>query len=190
AMVRDNAFTQNHNISVNGRAGGTRYNASVGYLGQEGMMKPAKHDDFTRYTANLGVSTKVTDAVTVRGSILYSDRTKRYANSITGFGADPWLYIYRWSRIFPTGVLENGEEMRDPYWDTKNAHTATLGQKYNNLNIGTTIDITKNWNLVADYTFDRRDELLSSGVPERTAREPWYTPVLRKDESGNQIYVD
>ena len=190
AMVKDNAFTQNHNVSVNGRSGGTRYNASVGYLGQEGMMKPATHDDFTRYTANLGVSTKVTDAVTVRGSILYSDRTKRYANSITGFGADPWLYIYRWSRLFPTGVLENGEEIRDPYWDTKNAHTATLGQKYNNLSIGTTIDIMKNWNVVADYTFDRRDELLSSGVPERTAREPWYTPVLRKDENGNQIYVD
>jgi TonB-linked SusC/RagA family outer membrane protein len=190
AMVRENAFTQNHNISMNGRSGNTRYNASVGYLGQQGMMKPAKHDDFTRYTANLGVSTKVTDAVTIRGSVLYSDRTKRYANSLTGFGADPWLYLYRWSRLFPTGVLENGEELRDPYWDTKSALTATLGQKYNNLNLGTTIDITKNWNLIADYTFDRREELFNSGVPERWAREPWYTPVLLKDENGNQIYVD
>jgi TonB-linked SusC/RagA family outer membrane protein len=190
AMVRENAFTQNHNISVNGRAKGTRYNASLGYLGQQGMMKPAQHDDFTRYTANLGLTTEVTDAVTVRGSVLYSDRTKRYANSLTGFGADPWLYLYRWSRLFPTGVLENGEEIRDPYWDTKSAHTATLAQKYSNLNLGTTIDITKNWNLIADYTYDRREEFVSSGIPERTAREPWYTPVLRKDENGNQVYVD
>lgn len=190
AMVRENAFTQNHNISVNGRSGNTKYNASMGYLGQQGMMKPATHDDFNRYTANLGVSTKVTNAVTVRGGVLYSDRTKRYANSVTGFGADPWLYLYRWSRLFPTGVLENGEEIRDPYWDTKKAHTATLAQKYTNLNLGTTIDFTKNWNLVADYTFDTRDEMLSSGVPSITSREPWYTPVAWNDENGNRIYVD
>jgi len=190
AMVKENAFTQNHNVSVNGRSGGTRYNASFGYLGQEGMMKPATYDDFNRFTANLGISTKVTEAVTMRGGFLYSDRTKRYANSVTGFGADPWLYLYRWSRLFPTGVLENGEEIRDPYWDTKNAHTATLAHKYNNINIGTTIDFTKNWNLVADYTYDVRYEMLNSGVPSITAREPWYTPVAWNDESGNRIYVD
>ncbi len=190
AMVKENALTQNHNISVNGKSGGTRYNASFGYLGQEGMMKPAKYDDFTRYTANLGISTQVTNAVTVRGGILYSDRTKRYANSVTGFGADPWLYLYRWSRLFPTGVLENGEQMRDPYWDTKNAHTATLGQKYTNLNFGTTINFTKNWNLVADYTFDTRGEMLNSGVPAITSREPWYSPIAWNDENGNRIYVD
>lgn len=190
AMVRENAFTQNHNLSVNGRSGSTRYNASVGYLGQQGMMKPAKHDDFTRYTANLGLSSQITKAVNIRGSVLYSDRTKRYANSLTGFGADPWLYLYRWSRLFPTGVLENGEEIRDPYWDTKSAATASLAQKYSNLTLGTTIDITKNWNIIADYTYDLREEITTSGIPERTAREPWYTPVSWKDEAGNQIYVD
>ncbi|ANE51866.1 SusC/RagA family TonB-linked outer membrane protein [Flavisolibacter tropicus] len=190
AMVKDRAFTQNHNISLNGRSKGTKYNASFGYLGQEGMMKPAQYDDFTRYTGNLGLSTKVTDAVTIRGSILFSDRTKRYPNSTTGFTADPWLYLYRWSRLFPTGALENGEFVRDPYWDTKNAHTATLGQRYNNLNLGTTIDIMKNWSLVADYTYDTRYEIQSSSLPSITAREPWYTPVAWKDASGNQIYVD
>jgi hypothetical protein len=50
---------------------------------------------------------------------MYSDATKKYPNSATGFTADPWLYLYRWSRLFPTGVLENGEEVRDPYFDTK-----------------------------------------------------------------------
>jgi len=55
---------------------------------------------------------------------MYSDATKKYPNSATGFSADPWLYLYRWSRLFPTGAMENGEEVRDPYFDTKNAHTA------------------------------------------------------------------
>lgn len=190
AMVKDYAFTQNHNLSVNGMSKNTKYNASFGYLGQEGMMKPAKNDDFTRYTANLGISTKVAEAITIRGSVLFSDRLKRYPNSTTGFSADPWLYLYRWSRLFPTGVLEDGQQIRDPYWDTYNANTATLGQRYINLNLGTTIDITRNWNVVADYTFDTRQETTSSSTPSRTAREPWYTPVAWKDENGNQVYVD
>jgi TonB-linked SusC/RagA family outer membrane protein len=192
AMVKKYAFSQNHNLSLNGKTNSTQYNVSFGYLGQEGMMKPAQHDDFTRYTANLGLTTKVSDRITIRGSALFSDRTKRYPNSTnaSGFAADPWLYLYRWSRLFPTGVLENGEEMHDPYWDARNAHTATLGQRYNNLNVGTTIDIMRNWNIVADYTYDIRQEINNSSTPSITAREPWYTPVLWKDEDGNQIYVD
>jgi TonB-linked SusC/RagA family outer membrane protein len=192
AMVKDRAFSQTHNISLNGKANNTQYNASFGYLGQEGMMKPAVHDDFKRYTASLGLSTKVSDHFTIRGRALFSDRTKRYPNSTNsgGFTADPWLYLYRWSRLFPTGVLENGEEMHDPYWDAKNAHTATLGQRYNNLNFGTTIDINKNWNIIADYTYDTREESSKSSTPFITAREAWYTPVLWKDDNGDQVYVD
>lgn len=192
AMVRKNAFTQNHNISINGRSGATTYNASFGFLGQQGMMKPAKHDDFRRFTGSLGVSTEVNHFITVRGSILYSDRTKRYPNSTNaaGFVADPWLYLYRWSRLFPTGVLEHGEEIRDPYWDTKNTHTATKGNRYTNLNFGTTIDLSDNWDIKADYTFATRLDQQNSSLPSITAREPWYTPVAWRDENGNQIYVD
>lgn len=190
AMIRKNAFTQNHNLSLNGRSNKTTYNGSFSYLGQQGMMKPAKHDDFTRFTGKLNVSTEVNDFLTVRGGALYSDRNKRYANSITGFVADPWLYLYRWSRLFPTGVKEHGEEIRDPYWDTKNANTANQARKYLNLNFGTTIDLSDNWNIVADYTFDTRQNSTNSSVPTRTAREPWYTPIAWNDENGDRIYVD
>ena len=191
-MVKENAFTQNHNISLNGKSKNTMYNASFGYFGQEGMMKPAVHDDFERFTAKLGISTKVTDFITVRGGALFSDRMKRYPNSTNGagFAADPWLYLYRWSRLFPTGVLEDGQEIRDPYWDTKNSKTAYLGQKYINMNFGTTIDLTKNWTIDADYTFDSRSENQESALGSITAKETWYSPVSWKDEDGNQIYVD
>lgn len=189
-MVKKNAFTQNHNLSLNGRSNNTMYNVGIGYFDQEGMMKPAKHDDFKRYTANMSLSTKVTDFLTIRGGLLYSDRTKRYANSLTGFGADPWLYLYRWSRLFPTGATELGEELRDPYFDTKNANTATRSEKYTSLNFGTTIDLNKNWNIIADYTFDRRQIDIGSSVPTMTGREPWYTPVAWNDDEGNRVYVD
>lgn len=192
AMVKEQAFTQQHNLSLNGRSKGTKYNASFGYLDQEGMMKPAQHDDFKRFTGKLALSTEVNDHITIRGGAMYSDWGKRYPNSTNaaGFSADPWLYLYRWSRLFPTGVLEHDEEMHDPYWDAKNAHTATLDKKYTNLNFGTTIDLTGRWQVIADYTFDTRQILENSSLPTITAREAWYTPVAWTDEDGDQIYVD
>ncbi|MCO5291725.1 MAG: SusC/RagA family TonB-linked outer membrane protein [Chitinophagaceae bacterium] len=190
AMVKKNAFTQNHNLSLNGKSGNTMYNVGLGYLNQQGMMKPAAHDDFTRYTANLSLSTKVTDFLTIRGGALYSDRTKRYPNSFTGFVADPWLYLYRWSLSFPTGVKELGEIVRDPYWDTKYAHTAISGNKYTNLNLGTTIDVAKNWQVIADYTYDINENLAKSSRPTYSAAWTWYGVVPRLDENGNQVYVD
>lgn len=190
AMVDQTTFNQQHNLSMNGRSNNTQFNASFGFLDQNGMMKPAEHDDFKRLTGNLSVSTRVNDFISVRGRVLYSDRTKRYPNSLTGFGADPWLYLYRWSRLFPTGAMEHGEELRDPYFDTKNAHTASLENKYTNLNFGTTIDLSENWNVIADYTYDIRHTGENTSLPTITAREPWYTPVAWNDEDGNRIYVD
>ncbi|MBO9593252.1 MAG: TonB-dependent receptor [Niabella sp.] len=193
AMIKKYSFTQNHNISLNGRTNNTTYNVGFGYLGQEGMMKPAEHDDFTRYTANLKVSTKVNDYVTVRAGMMYSDRTKRYPNSTntaSGFGADPWLYLYRWSLLFPTGVKELGEEIRDPYWDAKNAPTAYQKNKYLNVNFGTTIDVTKNWQIIADYTYDSRNNRQNSALFATSLREPWYAAVPWLDDDGDRVYVD
>lgn len=190
AMVKNSAFSQTHNLSLNGKRGDTNYTVSVGYLGQEGMMKPAVHDDYKRFTGNLNLSTKITDFLTLRGGARFTDASKRYPNSATGFQADPWLYLYRWSRLFPTGALENGEEVRDPYFDTKNAHTAVNRNRYTNLNLGTTIDFTSNWNLLVDYAYSTELNQTTNSRPTFGSREPWYTPVAWRDEEGNQIYVD
>src|SRR5690606_38896913 len=97
AMVKKNAFTQNHNLSMNGRTNATTYNASVGFLGQQGMMEPAEHDDFKRITGSLCVSTAVNDLITIRASILQSDRTKRdpISTNAARLAADPWLDLSR-----------------------------------------------------------------------------------------------
>ncbi len=189
-MVKRMAFSQNHNLSVNGRRKDTSYNISFGYLGQEGMMKAAREDDYKRLTGKLNLSTKINDFITVRGGAMYSDETKRYPNAAFGFTADAWLYLYRWSRLFPTGALEHGEEISDPYFDTKNAHTAVSRKRYTNLNIGSTIDLTNNWNIDVDYAYSARLNQSTSSKPTFTGRQPWYSPVAWKDDLGNQIYVD
>ena len=37
-------------VSVNGKSGKTQFNVSLGYLDQNGIIKPAKKDDFRRYS--------------------------------------------------------------------------------------------------------------------------------------------
>ena len=41
-MIREWAPTHSHNVSINGKSGKTTYNIGLGYLHQNGMMKPAK----------------------------------------------------------------------------------------------------------------------------------------------------
>jgi len=189
-MIKDNAMTNIHNLGLNGKSGGTSYNFSAGILNQNGMMKAAEHDDFKRYNATLSVSTKVTDFLTMRGSAMYSNGTKRYANSATGFTADPWLYLYRWSRLFPIGVQENGVDIRDPYFDTQKAHTASKIDRYTNLNLGTTVNILKGWDLNADYTFSAENNGNNSSMPSFRGKNHWYSPIAWNDKDGNRIYVD
>lgn len=189
-MIKNHAFSQKHDFGINGKSGETLYNISFGYLALEGMMKPAKHDDYRRLTGNINISTRLNDFISVRGGVRYTDGEKRYPNSTTGFQNDQWLYLYRWSRLFPTGVLEDGEYIRDPYYDTQRAHTASMRKTYTVLSAGTTIDFMKNWDLKADYVYSTELNRDGSSMPSMTSREPWYSPVLLKDEAGNQIYVD
>src|SRR3546814_4508431 len=77
-MIKDYGFSQIHNLGMLGKRGDTDYNLSVGYTGQEGMMKTANHDDFKRFTSTLSLSSKVADFMTVRGRAMYTDATKRY----------------------------------------------------------------------------------------------------------------
>ncbi len=190
AMVKDRTFSNIHNLGLNGKSGNTLYNFNLGYLGQEGLMKPAKHDDYRRYTGKLNLSTKVNDAITLRAGTLFADGTKRYPNSAGGFYSDPWLYLYRWSRLFPIGVTDQGNELRDPYFETKNAHDYVDRGRYLNLNIGSSIEFTKGWDLQVDYTYSSENNSDQSSMPTFTGAEHWYAPVKWVDGKGNQVFVD
>lgn len=195
-MIKDRTFSHKHNLSLNGRTGNTTYHLGLGYLGQEGMMKPAKHDDYRRLTPTLNISSQVNDYLTVRGGVMYAEGTKRYPNSLyvagkDPFEADPWLYMYRWSRLFPVGVQQAGHDIFDPVYSARTAPTATDNKKYTSLNLGTTIDVTKNWNIVADYTYAVQNSSLFRATPYVRTRSMWDTatdPLV--DENGNFLMVD
>ena len=163
AMIRDWAPSSQHNLSVNGKSGRTSYNIGLGLLNQDGMMRAAKHDDFRRYNAKVSLSSEINKYVTLRAGALYSDRNKRYPGVGT-VTADPWLYLYRWSRLMPEGVQDQfGNDLREPVSEVAQSNTDNLQNKYFNVNLGATFNITKDWDVQVDYIYDHQ-------TTDRTAR--------------------
>jgi TonB-linked SusC/RagA family outer membrane protein len=191
-MVREWAPTMTHNFSLTGKSHNTTYNIGLGYMHQNGMMKPAKADDFTRYNASVSLSSDVNKYLTIRGGAMYSDRNKRYPAS-AATNSDPWYYLYRWSPMFPVGVEEHGVPVKGPVYETANAITSNRQYLYYSVNFGATLHFSKDWDLQVDYTHYNQQENRNYYLPNFTALDSWANtavPTLWKDENGNQVYVD
>jgi TonB-linked SusC/RagA family outer membrane protein len=189
-MIEEWTPTKTHNLSINGRTGKTSYNIGLGYFDQSGLLKTAKKDEFTRYNATLKLSTEINKYFTVRSGFLYSQRNKQYPYATNSTTADPWLYLYRWGPLQPFGVDEDGNPLRSPASEIAAANTAIRRDNYLNVNLGATVNITKDWNLEFDYTFANNEFLNNRPGTRFTAADTWSAPVVRLDANGNQYYVN
>jgi TonB-linked SusC/RagA family outer membrane protein len=189
-MIREWAPTQQHNLSIGATSGKTSYNIGLGLLDQSGMTKPAKKDEFTRYNASLKISSDLNKYVTVRTGAMLSRRNKEYAYVTNSTTADPWLYLYRWSTLYPFGYDENGQPIRSPWSEVMAANTANILTNYMNLNLGSTINIMSNWKVDFDYTFSNQDGSWKRPGTRYTARNSWVAPTPRVDAGGNPVYVN
>ena len=189
-MIREWAPTHSHNVSINGKSGKTTYNIGLGYLHQNGMMKPAKKDDFTRYNASVRLSTEINKYLTIRAGSIFSSRDKRYPYSTSSTTADPWLYLYRWGPNMPLGVNEDGNDLRSPWSETKQANTASQVDNYLNISLGTTVNVTKDWKFDFDYTYANETGVIKKPGTRYSAANAWSAGVPRTDANGNQIYVN
>lgn len=189
-MIREWAPTNQHTLSINGKSGKTTYNIGLGYLHQNGMMKPAKEDNFTRYNASVRLSTELSKHLSVRAGAIFSSRNKRYPYVTSNTKADPWLYLYRWGPNMPWGYDENGHEIRSPWSEIRSANTASRLNNYLNVNLGATIQILKGWKMDLDYTYANEENIIKSPGTRYTAANSWVDAVLKTDADGNQLYVD
>lgn len=188
-IIKDNAPTTQHNISVNGRVKNTTFNIGLGYLSESGMLKTST-DNFTKYNASVKVETEVNKWLTVRGGMMFSSRSKKYP-FVTESGSDgPWIYLYRWSPLMPLGYNEDGEIIRSPQSETQQAHTQNMKYNYTNINLGFTLNLLKGWTVNADYTYSNEEYIHT--LPGSTFSAASYrdTPVVRYDSNGNAIYVN
>lgn len=189
-MLREWAPTQTHNASVSGSKGKTRFNASFGSIGQSGMMKAGDSDKFTRYNASLKLNTEVNKYLTLRGGAIFSQRNKVYPYITNSTTADAWLYMYRWSSLYPMGLNEHGELMRSPHSEAVSANDASMKRNYVNLNVGGTVNIMDNWTMDVDYSFSNEDYNWLRNGTRYTAADTWSAASKRIDADGNQVYVN
>lgn len=189
-MIKENAPSTQNNFSVNGKNKNTSFNIGLGYLGQSGMMKTAKDDNFTRYNASTRIETQVNEWLTVRSGMIYSSRSKKYPFLTESTSDGPWLYLYRWSPLVPLGYNEDGEIIRSPMNETMQAASANIQHNYTSVNAGITLKPMKDWNINMDYTFSNQEYIHT--LPGATLSGADYrgTPVRRYDSKGNQIYVN
>lgn len=190
AMVKEWAPTQQHNVTVGGTSGRTSFNLGLGLLDQSGMFKPAKEDGYKRYNASLRVTSDINKYVTARAGVLFSQTDKRYPYVTNSTTADPWLYLYRWSSLYPAGLDENGDPIRGPESEAAAANTASLKYNYLNLNLGATFNLMENWTVDVDYTFSNREHIWDRPGTKYTARDSWGAPIARNDADGNPVYVN
>ncbi|GAB6007703.1 SusC/RagA family TonB-linked outer membrane protein [Dysgonomonas reticulitermitis] len=190
ALVADWTPTTTHNLSVTGRNGKTSYNVGLGLLDQSGMTKNAKFDDFRRYNVSIKLSTEINKYLVLRAGAMYSDRIKRFP-SVNGYTADPWLYAYRWGSLMPVGTVDQfGNQMRNPAYELAESTTSSVRNIYSNINLGATVNFTKNWNLNFDYTFWTQEDITERSYSIFTGGDTWYGPIAWTDGVGDRVYVN
>lgn len=188
-MIKEWAPTQNHNFSVNGKSGKTDYNISTGYIDQTGIIKPAKKDDFKRYNGSVRIGTDVNNWLRITAGALFSKRKKQYAYATNSTTADPWLYLYRWSTLYPM-TTEDGDPLRSPAFEMAAANTAFQETNYTSMNGGFVITPLKDWKINFDYTYANQEYITKRPGTRFTARDTWSSAIVKNDASGNRIYVN
>lgn len=171
-FIKDHSFMQNHNISANGSSGKSSYNLNLGFLGQQGILK-VKTDSFNRYNASFNTTTYATKWMDIRTKLLFSRtvfETPFSYNSSDNY--DGWYYLYRWPSIMPYGTYQ-GIPFHNGISDMQQANMNTRTNDYWRINLGTTIKITSDVSVDADYTFTKTDRLTETRGGEAEGWDFW-----------------
>ncbi len=190
-LVRDNAPTQTHNISVAGNKGKTNFNISLGYLDQTGMNNVSDYDYYKRWNANVRVSTQVNKWVNVHGGLMFSKSQKAWPFATSSTTADVWYYVYRWGSTYPlVPTDEHGNNIRNGTYEFSAANKATTDNVYASVNVGTTITPLKNWDINFDYTYAYNNNQTRKPGTTFTGGNVWSAAVAATDDNGNTYTVN
>ncbi|MFV0541942.1 MAG: TonB-dependent receptor [Aestuariibaculum sp.] len=145
-VFADNAFGQNHNLSISGGSEKSTYRVAYGYTQRDGIVK-INNDDYKRHNLDLNLGTDLTDWLTTRFQINFSKvgiNTHRlpggHGPSIfhTVWRARPTLTPYidydgteyaTFIRLNPVATLEDGGRIINNYYNfnTKGSIEMTFG---------------------------------------------------------------
>lgn len=183
---------QTHDVSVIGGSDQLSYNLSLGHLNEEGAMK-VNADKFRRNTVNLGVNSKISNLLSIRGKTLV---TKTQLKTPFSFGSatyDPLYYLTRWPSFFPYGTID-GKPFRSAVTEVQNSQMVVTEATSYRVALGGTLTFLKGLTLDIDYIYantntnkketggsitawDFWNGLVDGGIPYRKYTDPKFDYV-------------
>ena len=101
AVQRDNAFRQEHQLSVNGGSEKTKYMFSLGYLNEDGILI---NTGFQRYNARVNVNSNITDWFKANMNASLSNSVQDYSDYDGSSTSNVWYSAQFVSPLFPVYV--------------------------------------------------------------------------------------
>ncbi len=111
-ILIDNAFSQTHDLSVNGGTEKVKYNIGLGYNSKEGVYK-VNTETLDRYTLNANISAELTDWATLRLRTMYTKRVYEEPFNYRAGSLGYLFYATRWPNNFAYGT-SNGDDFGAP----------------------------------------------------------------------------
>lgn len=151
-FVDKSAFQQIHNLSFSGSSGNTSYNLSLGYLGEDGVIK-VNTDKYNRYNVAFNTSTELNKYIDIRSGLLfthYKYETPYYFGPSSYY--DEWYYLYRWPTIMPYGTYQ-GIPWHNAITEISQANRNKKQNNYMRINLGYTVHIIPGLDWETDYSY-------------------------------------
>lgn len=147
-MINKSTFQQNHNLSVSGTSNKTSYNISMGYSSQDGWLKQAKEDNFSKLNGSLSLNTDVTKWLNLGLKVMLVDTKTKYPYAFQNY----YQYFMRWGAYFPYGTYQ-GKEFRHSAGFLRQANTCEKGDMLNRYSVNATAKIMDGLTFKTDFTY-------------------------------------
>ena len=147
-MLNKSTFQQNHNLSVSGTANKTTYNISLGYSDQEGWLKQAKENSYSKLNGSFSMNTDVANWLNLGVKVMLVDTKTKYPYAYQNY----YQYFMRWGAYFPFGTYE-GKEFRHSAGFIRQANTCEKGDILNRYSVNATAKIVDGLTLKTDFTY-------------------------------------
>ena len=203
------SFQQQHNLSISGNSGKTKYSISAGYNKTDGMMKMAKSQYIQRITTNISTSTQVYKWLNIGTRILYTEKEQEYPFGYSHSASSGGLIYYtmRFPTFFPFGISDGAyneatgtylnattEGSKGLYFRHGNgfiayAPTQQASDEYLTLGVNMKANITKDFSFYADYTRGVLD-YVSKGIAQPQYVANWWSAYSPKAAYTSGDYLE
>ncbi|WP_229203972.1 TonB-dependent receptor [Dyadobacter alkalitolerans] len=184
--MRKWAPQSNHNLGFTGGNDKTSYNVSLGYMGQEGVLKE-KTDLFKRYSGTFSINSDLNKWFSLNARLLLSKNVAESPFSFGGTTYDPLYYLYRWHSVYPYGTYE-GKPFRNVVTEVQQANMLNYSSNFIRATVGGQFKLAKDLTIDANYTYSNTNDHLREVGGSVTAWNQWNGVPLKYENYTSATY--